>query len=39
MPKVDWLWLIVGLVLGIFVYPMVSAKLKSGKAKPAGGTR
>lgn len=33
---VDWLWLIVGIVLGMFVVPTVLAKVKGGSAKKAG---
>lgn len=32
MPKINWLWLIVGIVLGIFVIPFVQAKLMRGSA-------
>ncbi len=31
-PKIDWMWLIVGIVLGMFVVPTVVSTIK-GKAK------
>lgn len=27
MPKIDWTWLIVGMLVGVFVVPFVTARL------------
>lgn len=35
MPHVDWKWLIIGIILAMFVWPMVSNMLHKKTASPA----
>lgn len=34
MPHVDWLWLLIGIALALFVFPMLSAWWASRSANP-----
>ncbi len=37
MPRVDWLWLFIGIVFALFVLPMIQAWISSRKSNGNGG--